>query len=92
MSCSCAERGNPGTTLSRSTGIVLPAAFFVSLPCIGGGAGGGVASKEGASEAVEYRVRGSSGDSACGGLDMDYKVARALLVSRARIMCVIRTI
>lgn len=32
-------------------------------------------------EAVEYGVVAAVGDSACGGLDMDYLVARALLVS-----------
>lgn len=29
---------------------------------------------------MEFRVKASAGESACGGLDMDYLVARALLV------------
>ena len=44
----------------------------------GGGAGGG--GGRGAAESMEYRVKALAGDSACGGLDMDYLVARALLV------------
>lgn len=32
---------------------------------------------------MDYCVKASAGDSACGGLDMDYLVARALLVSFA---------
>lgn len=46
----------------------------------GGGGGGGTGA--GAAESMEYRVTALAGDSACGGLDMDYLVARALLVRR----------
>ncbi|CAM9886314.1 unnamed protein product, partial [Ectocarpus sp. 8 AP-2014] len=47
------------------------------------GKGGGNKGKAGQAEpqGMEYRVRASAGDSACGGLDMDYLVARALLAA-----------
>eukprot|EP00903_Cladosiphon_okamuranus_P011185 g10554.t1 len=56
----------------------------------GGGGGGGKKKKKGKGkgvqggagpEGMEYRVKASAGDSACGGLDMDYLVARALLAA-----------
>ena len=44
------------------------------------GAGAGAGASAGKSGSMEYRVTASVGDPACGGLDMDYLVARALLV------------
>eukprot|EP00752_Nemacystus_decipiens_P003644 g3358.t1 len=55
------------------------------------GAGGGKKKKgkgkgksaqgDGGPEGMEYHVKASAGDTACGGLDMDYLVARALLAA-----------
>ncbi|CAM9953478.1 unnamed protein product, partial [Laminaria digitata] len=47
----------------------------------GGSGGGGGGEGGGAAESMEYRVKALAGDSACGGLDMDYLVARALLAA-----------
>lgn len=49
-------------------------AVHACLTVVAPQAGGGDA------EGIEYRVKASAGDSACGGIDMDYLVARALLV------------
>lgn len=46
----------------------------------GGGGGRSGGRDETPAEVVEYCVKASAGDSTCGGLDMDYLVARALLV------------
>ncbi|CAM9918385.1 unnamed protein product [Ascophyllum nodosum] len=45
------------------------------------GAGAGAGASAGKSGSMEYRVTASVGDPACGGLDMDYLVARALLAA-----------
>ncbi|CAN0215799.1 unnamed protein product [Ectocarpus sp. 6 AP-2014] len=81
-------------SLIAPTREALPPSADSADTAIGGGAGGsggkkkkgkggGNKGKAGQAEAqgMEYRVRASAGDSACGGLDMDYLVARALLAA-----------
>ncbi|CAN0051001.1 unnamed protein product [Pylaiella littoralis] len=47
----------------------------------GKGKGKGAQAGGGGPEGMQYSVKASAGDSACGGLDMDYLVARALLAA-----------